>query len=168
MSRPKSNRIIPSMPAKPEMISANFKGSPAPLAHTLLVAPQSRMDILSPVEIQTTINASSLIKKYNEEIDRESAYEMLSKKLEASEKAAEKEKQMPLIFEEVKLDCGYRIDILVLNKLVIEIKSVEALNDIYLAQILTYMKLGNYKLGLLINFNVLFLKDGIKRVVNGL
>ena len=80
----------------------------------------------------------------------------------------EKEKPMPLIFEEVKLDCGYRIDLLVENKLVIEIKSVEVLNDIYLAQTLTYMKLGNYKLGLLINFNAVFLKDGIKRVVNNL
>lgn len=75
---------------------------------------------------------------------------------------------MPLIFEEVKLDCGYRIDLFVENKLVIEIKSVEALNDIHLAQILTYLRLGNCKLGLLINFNVEKLKDGVKRVVNGL
>lgn len=81
---------------------------------------------------------------------------------------AEKEKPMPIIFEEVKLECGYRIDILVENKLVIELKSVEALNDVHLAQTLTYMKLGNYKLGLLINFNVLLLKDGIRRVVNWL
>jgi GxxExxY protein len=80
----------------------------------------------------------------------------------------EKEKPMPLIFEEVKLDCGYRIDLLVERKLVIEIKSVDALNDIHLAQTLTYLKLGNYKLGLLINFNVVLLKTGIKRVVNGL
>lgn len=79
----------------------------------------------------------------------------------------EKEKPMPLIFEEVKLDCGYRIDLLAERKLVIEIKSVEALNDIHLAQTLTYLKLGNYKLGLLINFNVVLLKDGIKRVING-
>jgi GxxExxY protein len=75
---------------------------------------------------------------------------------------------MPLIFEEVKLECGYRIDLLVENKVVIEIKSVEALNDVHLAQTLTYMRLGNYKLGLLMNFNVFRLKDGIKRVVNGL
>lgn len=80
----------------------------------------------------------------------------------------EKEKAMPLIFEEVRLDCGYRIDLLIENKLVVEIKSVDALHDIHLAQTLTYMKLGNYKLGLLINFNVLRLRDGIKRVVNGL
>lgn len=75
---------------------------------------------------------------------------------------------MPLIFEEVRLDYGYRIDLLVENKVVIELKSVEALNDVHLSQILTYMKLGNYKLGLLINFNVSLLKNGIKRVVNGL
>ena len=80
----------------------------------------------------------------------------------------EKEKPMPLIFEEVQLDCGYRIDILVESKVVIEVKSVEALNDIHLAQTLTYLKLGNFKLGLLINFNELLLKDGIKRVVNKL
>jgi GxxExxY protein len=79
----------------------------------------------------------------------------------------EKEKPMPVIYEEVKLECGYRIDLLVGSKLVIELKSVEALNDIHLAQTLTYMKLGNYKLGLLINFNVMRLKDGIKRVING-
>lgn len=80
----------------------------------------------------------------------------------------EKEKAMPLVFEEVKLDCGYRIDLLIEHKLLIEIKSVEALNAIHLTQTLTYMRLGDYKLGLLLNFNVVRLKDGIKRVVNGL
>ena len=75
---------------------------------------------------------------------------------------------MPLIYEEVKLDCGYRIDLLVENKLVLEIKSVDALNEIHLAQTLTYLKLGKYKLGLLMNFNVVLLKNGIKRIVNGL
>ncbi len=81
---------------------------------------------------------------------------------------AVKEKPIPLIYKEIKLECGYRIDILVENKLVIEVKSVEALNDIYLFQTLTYMKLGNYKLGLLINFNVVLLKDGIRRIINNL
>ncbi|MBI5219122.1 MAG: GxxExxY protein [Bacteroidia bacterium] len=99
----------------------------------------------------------------------ESAYkECLYYKIGKSGLMVSKEKPMPLIFEEVKLECGYRIDLLVENKLVIEIKSVEALNDVHLAQILTYMKLGNYKLGLLMNFNVARLKDGIKRVVNNL
>ncbi|MEO9893215.1 GxxExxY protein [Aurantibacter sp.] len=98
----------------------------------------------------------------------ESAYqECLVYTLERSGLEVQKEKPMPLKFEEVKLECGYRIDILVANKVVIEIKSVETLNDIHLAQTLTYMKLGNYKLGLLINFNVALLKNGIKRVING-
>lgn len=99
----------------------------------------------------------------------ESAYkECLYYKAGQSGFWVEKEKPMPLVFEGVKLDCGYRIDLLLENKLVIEIKSVDGLSDIHLAQTLTYLKLGNYKLGLLINFNVLKLKDGIKRVVNGL
>ncbi|MCX6187214.1 MAG: GxxExxY protein [Bacteroidetes bacterium] len=80
----------------------------------------------------------------------------------------EKEKPMPLIYEEVKLDVGYRIDLLVERRLVIEIKSKEALNDIDLAQTLTYLKIGDFRLGLLINFNVTLLKNGLKRVVNRL
>ena len=98
----------------------------------------------------------------------ESAYqECLFYKLRKEGLKVEKEKAMPLIYEDVKLDCGYRIDLLVENKLVIEVKSVEALNDIHLAQTLTYLKLGNYKLGLLINFNTVLLKSGIKRIING-
>ena len=80
----------------------------------------------------------------------------------------EKQKPLPLVYEEVKLEIGYRIDILVEKKGVIEIKSVESLNDIHLAQVLTYLKLSNCKLGLLINFNVALIKNGIKRVVNKL
>ena len=99
----------------------------------------------------------------------ESAYkECLYYKILKAGLQVSKEKAMPLIFEEVKLECGYRIDILVEYTLVLEIKSVEAINDIHLAQTLTYMKLGNYKLGLLLNFNVSRLKDGIKRVANNL
>ncbi len=98
----------------------------------------------------------------------ESAYqECLNYKIVQSGLFVEKEKPMPLTFEGVKLDCGYRMDLLVENKLVIEIKSVEALNDVHLAQTLTYLKLGNFRLGLLINFNVVLLKQGIKRVING-
>lgn len=78
----------------------------------------------------------------------------------------EKEKPMPIIYKEVKLDHGYRIDLLVNSKLVIEIKTVEAFTDVHTAQVLTYLKLGNYKLGLLLNFNVTSLKNGIKRIIN--
>lgn len=98
----------------------------------------------------------------------ESTYkEALFYKVNKAGLKVEKEKPMPLVFEEVKLDCGYRIDLLVENKLVIELKSVESLTDVHFAQTLTYLKLGNFKLGLLINFNVALVKDGIKRIING-
>lgn len=77
----------------------------------------------------------------------------------------EKEKPLPLIYEDVKLECGYRVDLLVARKLIIEVKAVEAINDVHLAQVLTYLKLSGCKLGLLLNFNVLRMKDGIRRVV---
>jgi len=80
----------------------------------------------------------------------------------------EAQKALPVVYKDVKLECGYRIDLLVENKVVIEIKSVDALNDVHLAQVLTYLKLSGNKLGFLINFNVKLLKEGIKRVVNNL
>ena len=98
----------------------------------------------------------------------ESAYKYgMLHKLVSSDWTVEKEKPIPLVFDKIKLDCGYRIDLLVENKLVPEIKSVGTIHEIHLAQLLTYMRLGNYKLGLLINFNVVQLKQGIKRVING-
>ena len=78
----------------------------------------------------------------------------------------QKEKPLPLIYHDVKLDCGYRIDLYIENRIVIEVKSVDALNDLHLAQVLTYLKLSNCKYGLLMNFNVIRLVDGIKRVIN--
>ena len=80
----------------------------------------------------------------------------------------EKQKPLPLIYKEIKLEVGYRIDLIVENKVLVEIKSVEALNDIHTAQVLTYLKLSGCKLGLLMNFNVLRVKDGIRRLVNNL
>lgn len=79
-----------------------------------------------------------------------------------------KEKPIPVVFEEIRLECGYRADIVVENKVIIEVKSVEALNDVHKAQVLTYLKLSEIKLGMLINFNVLYLKYGVKRIVNNL
>lgn len=97
----------------------------------------------------------------------ESAYkECLYYELKKSGLAVEKEKPLPLIYNEVKLECGYRADLFVNDRIIIEIKSVDALNDIHLAQVLTYLKLVNKRIGLLINFNVLKLKDGIKRIAN--
>jgi len=79
----------------------------------------------------------------------------------------EKEKALPLVYEEVKLDCGYQMDLVVENRIIVEVKSVDALNLIHLAQVHTYLKLTHNRFSLLINFNVLKLKDGVKRVVNG-
>ena len=94
--------------------------------------------------------------------------ECLYHKIKQAGFKVEKEKSIPLIFEDVKLECGYRIDLLVEEKLVIELKSVETLSELHFAQTLTYLKLGNYKLGLLLNFNTVLLKEGIRRVENKL
>lgn len=97
----------------------------------------------------------------------ESAYrECLSYELVQAGLEIVKEKAMPIVYKEVKLDHGYRMDILVENKVVIEIKTVDALNDVHTAQVLTYLKLGEYKLGLLLNFQVSVLRNGIKRIIN--
>jgi GxxExxY protein len=119
----------------------------------------SRVVIGISMEVHTALGAGLLENAYKE---------CLFYKLNKSGFYVEKEKPIPLVFEDIKLEVGYRIDILVENKLVLEIKSVEALTDVHLAQTLTYLKLGNYKLGLLMNFNVIRLKDGLKRIVNGL
>ena len=98
----------------------------------------------------------------------ESTYEeCLFYELKKYDLVVKKQKPLPLIYEEVKLDIGYRIDIIIENKFIVEIKSVEALNDVHLAQLLTYLKLSDCKLGLLINFNVKLLKEGVRRVING-
>jgi GxxExxY protein len=99
----------------------------------------------------------------------ESAYlECLYYELKMIGLNVEKQKPLPLIYKEVKLDVGYRLDLIVENKVVIELKSVEALNEVHIAQVITYLKLSGCKLGLLMNFNVLRLVDGLKRLVNNL
>jgi GxxExxY protein len=98
----------------------------------------------------------------------ESAYEeCLYYELQKSGLLIEKQKPMPLIYDDIKLDIGYRIDLLVERKVVVEIKSVESLNEIHIAQVLTHLKLSNCKLGLLINFNSVLFKNGVKRLING-
>ena len=77
----------------------------------------------------------------------------------------EVEKSIPIIYKGIDINCGYRADIIVENKIIIELKSIDKLNDIHLSQIITYMKLSKIKLGLLVNFNERYLKNGIKRVV---
>ena len=77
----------------------------------------------------------------------------------------ETEKPLPLIYEDVFMECGYRIDILVENKVVVELKTVEAFADVHIAQVLTYLKLSGCKVGLLLNFYTKSLKEGIKRLI---
>lgn len=78
-----------------------------------------------------------------------------------------KQHPLPVFFNDMKLQCGYRIDLLVENCVVIEIKAVESIHDVHMAQILTYLKLSNNRLGFLINFNTALFKHGIRRVLNG-
>lgn len=98
----------------------------------------------------------------------ESAYcECLHYEIKNSGLKVEAQKAVPVIYKEIKLDHGYRIDLLVENKLVLELKTVECFTDVHFAQTLTYLKLGNYPIGLLLNFHTKILKDGgIKRFIN--
>lgn len=96
----------------------------------------------------------------------ESAYEeCLYYELQKARLKVEKQKAIPVVYKEIKLDCGYRADLIVEDKIVIELKTVDEFNQVHEAQILTYLKFADKKLGLLINFNVLRLKDGIKRYI---
>lgn len=99
----------------------------------------------------------------------ESAYEAcLYHELSRTDIFIERQKPLPLIYEDIKLEIGYRVDLIIENKVILEIKSVEALNDVHMAQVLTYLKLSNCKLGMLLNFNVILIKNGIKRIANNL
>lgn len=119
----------------------------------------SKLIIGKAIEVHKTLGPGLL----------ESAYqECLYYELNKENLKIEKEKSMPIEYKEVRLDHGYRLDLVVENKVVIEVKTVDTIIDVHEAQILTYLKLGGYKLGLLINFNVSLLKDGIKRFVNNL
>ena len=97
----------------------------------------------------------------------ESAYEAcLCYELRKAGLKVEQQKPVPLIYEEVKLECAYRMDLFVESQIIVELKAVDTLHPIHTTQLLTYLQLSNHKLGLLINFNVQHLRDGIKRVAN--
>ena len=99
----------------------------------------------------------------------ESAYEAcLQYELIKSGLRVEAQKPLPLVYQTVKLECGYRVDLLVEGKLIIEVKAMEALAEIHFAQVLTYLGLSDLRLALLLNFNVVHMKDGIRRIVNKL
>lgn len=98
----------------------------------------------------------------------ENAYEeCLYYELKQNNLIVEKQKALPLVYHDIKLDTGYRVDLLVEKKVIVEIKATEALNDVHFAQVITYLKLSKCTVGLLINFNVRSLKSGIKRIING-
>jgi len=113
--------------------------------------------IAKAIEIHKSFGPGLLESAYQECL----FYELISEGL-----LVEKEKPLPIIYKEVKLDHGYRLDLLVENKIVIELKTVEAFFDVHEAQILTYLRLGGFEVGLLINFNTTILKNGIKRFIN--
>lgn len=119
----------------------------------------SNMIIGAAIKVHTALGPGLLESSYKECL----AFELNKLSLDI-----EKEKPLPLVYKDVKLEIGYRADIVVNNKVIIETKAVEAMNEIHLAQILTYLKLSDCKLGLLLNFNVVSMKNGIKRVVNNL
>ncbi|MBF6641825.1 GxxExxY protein [Flavobacterium sp. J49] len=99
----------------------------------------------------------------------ESVYEaILHHELTKKGLTVERQKPIPVIWEDIHLDIGFRSDLIVENKVIIEIKSVEKISNIHLKQLLTYIRVTNLKLGLLINFNEALIKNGIKRVVHGL
>jgi len=97
----------------------------------------------------------------------ESVYETcLFHELSKAGLSLERQKAMPLIYDGTHMESGYRLDLMVERKVIVEVKSVEALNDLHLAQTLTYLRLSECKVGLLINFNVSLLKNGFRRIVN--
>ena len=119
----------------------------------------SRLVIASAMKVHSALGPGLL----------ESAYEAcLQHELIKSGLRVERQKPIPLIYETVKLECGYRLDLLVDSKLIIEVKAVEALAEIHFAQVLTYLRLSGLRLALLLNFNLAHMKDGIRRVVNNL
>lgn len=80
----------------------------------------------------------------------------------------ERQKSLPVVYETIKLDAGYRVDFIIERKVIVELKAVESLNDVHLAQLMTYLRLSDIRLGLLVNFNVALLKHGIRRIANKL
>lgn len=119
----------------------------------------AKMVFEASVKVHRNLGAGLLESSYEECLH----YELVKVGLKV-----EKQKPMPLVYEDVKMEIGYRVDMSIENKVIVEVKAVEALNEVHMAQVLTYLKLSNCKLGLLINFNVALLKSGFRRIVNGL
>jgi GxxExxY protein len=116
----------------------------------------SRIVIGIAMDVHTQLGPGLLENVYKQVLH----YKLLKKGLRA-----ELEKAMPIQIDDIYLDLGYKIDLLVENKLVLELKSVKEITNVHVAQTLNYLKLGNFKLGLILNFNVSHMKSGIKRVI---
>lgn len=97
----------------------------------------------------------------------ESVYEAMKHELCKAGLRVDSQKVLPVRYDHIELECGYRADLVIDSKFIIEIKAVNQFSEIHLAQLLTYLKLADYRLGLLINFNVPLIKNGIRRVING-
>jgi GxxExxY protein len=120
------------------------------------IEPLSKTILDCAFEVHTLLGPGLLESAYEECL----VFELTKRNLKL-----ERQKTLPVIYKEIKLEIGYRIDILVENSILIELKTVDAINPVHVAQILTYMKFSDIKTGLLINFNVNHLKEGIKRFV---
>ncbi len=110
----------------------------------------------SAIEVHKILGPGLLESAYEECL----AYELRKKRI-----TYERQKEIPIVYKELSIECGYRIDLLVENSIIVELKSVEKFAPVHTAQIITYMRLANIKTGLLINFNVTVLKNGLKRFV---
>ena len=117
----------------------------------------SEQILKSAFKVHTALGPGLLEKAYEECL----CYELKQAGLKA-----EKQKLLPLVYFNVKLEAGYKIDLFVEDRVIVELKTVERITDVHKAQLLTYLRLSKCRLGLLLNFNVISLKDGIKRVVN--
>ena len=109
------------------------------------------------IEVHRRLGAGLLERAYQE---------CLMYELKLNGLKVEKEVLLPITYKDLKIDNGYRIDLLVEDKVVVELKTVEELHNAHFAKVLTYLKFGNYKLGLIFNFNEAILKNGIKRIIN--
>lgn len=109
------------------------------------------------IEVHRRLGAGLLERAYQE---------CLMYELKLNGLKVEKEVLLPITYKDLKIDNGYRIDLLVEDKVVVELKTVEEIHNAHFAQVLTYLKFGNYKLGLIFNFNEAILKNGIKRIIN--
>lgn len=119
----------------------------------------SYLVIGSAIEIHKNVGPGLLESAYENAL----AYELRDKGLDVKQQVP-----MPFVYKEVKLEVGYRIDLIVENKLLIEVKSIDTLAPVHFSQLLTYLRLSDKRLGLLINFNSKYLKDSIHRIVNNL